>query len=117
MWLFCQEGFFSVVADRNHEDTVLVRARSEQDLRNLQKRIERDCEIWEDPLADYRWRMRIAQNDFSVLLGEIALGIDYDNFKNNIAESNPRRAATYGGVWERLLEIEGERSSQPGEGQ
>lgn len=46
MWLFTTQGFYSVVADRDDETRVLVRARAEEDLKAHEQQIP-DIEIHE----------------------------------------------------------------------
>lgn len=109
MWIFTKAGFFSVVQDRDNPDMLLLRSRKRLDLENLCQIAKVEDDIWNDPQADYPWRMRIEKEEFSRVAGEMVFDINYDNFKNTIARQNPNRAVTYAQVWADLLEIEKEK--------
>lgn len=113
MWLISQEGFISIVADRNEEDVLLLRARNQKDLRAIcevaaEEKIDILGEIWEDASADYRWRARIGREEAALLAAALLRRVDYDNFKSRVARDNEERAQTYHGVWGQMLLIENE---------
>ena len=99
MWVFTTDGFFSVVAHRARPGFVLVRARAREDLEALAHRIPR-LVMEEDVDADYRWRAVVSRAEWQNALAGMAGKIDYDNFKNAVADrAGARRAALYGEVW------------------
>jgi hypothetical protein len=105
MWLITPRGFYSAVAKADDGDEfVTVRARSEQDIRNLSDLI--DAEPVRGAGTDYPWRLRCAKAEWAEAVRQMALEIDYDNFKNHIHEADARRAKILAGVWRDLLEIE-----------
>ena len=53
MWICFNDGFVSVVADKNNPDRLLVRARRKQDLLTA---CGKDVEVLKDAGTDYRWR-------------------------------------------------------------
>ena len=113
MWLITENGFGSIVAHRDKEGVLLVRARSKGDLETFcrvaaEEGIDGfDPEgIWEDPSADYRWRMEVGQAAVGELARVLVERIDYDNFKSRVGRGDPAREGIYHGVWSALLKIE-----------
>ncbi len=113
MWLITESGFGSVVAHREKEDVLLVRARSRDDLEAFCRiAAEEGIEgfdpggFWEDPSADYRWRMEVGQAAVADLARVLVERIDYDNFKSRVGRDDPGREMIYHGVWRELLNIE-----------
>ncbi len=105
MWVITQRGFYSVVAKPGDGDDFLtVRARSEQDIRNLANLI--DAEPSRDDGTDYRWRIRCPKSDWAKAVSRMASEIDYDNFKNRICRDDPDRARVLSRVWEVLYDIQ-----------
>jgi hypothetical protein len=99
VWVFTTRGFYSVVAHRTRLGYVLVRARTREDLEAL-AHLLRDVTIEEDEGADYRWRAAIKKSEWQDAVARLAGDIDYDNFKNAVAERvGVSRAALYGDVW------------------
>ena len=108
MWIVTTQGFYSVVADRDDPDRVLVRARVREDLEALKRQIP-DLEIFEDRDADYRWRARVSREDWSHAAAQLAREIDYPNFKNEVAKrQGHERAGVYGRVWSELFGLQRE---------
>lgn len=113
MWLVTTLGFYSVVAHRDApQRDVLIRARAFEDLdrlcelktmRRYRTRIERT------PRADYPFRLRAHQVDWRIAVDHMTRDIDYDNFKNAVAEKHSKtRSTTYMRVWQALFNIEHE---------
>ena len=93
MWVFCKHGFFSAVEHRQKRDCVLLRARFEGDLERLQQAYGFDFKVEHTPLADYPYRTTISKDVWARIVGEIAIEIDYDNFKNSVHDGTSRDAA------------------------
>lgn len=113
MWLITENGFASVVAHRDKEDVLLVRARSRGDLEAFcriagEEGIEAldPDSIWEDPSADYRWRIEAGQAAVADLARVLVERIDYDNFKLRVGLHDPGREGVYHEVWRELSKIE-----------
>ena len=103
MWLFTTIGFFSVVADASHPDTLKIRARAREDLAALRARHLPDIEIIETAHTDYRFRALVHRDDWLHAAEALARDIDYPNFKSAVAErQGPERAARYGRVWQTM---------------
>jgi len=86
------------------------RARARQDLLNLKESYLPGLgEIEESDKRDYRYRARVPQEVFAEALKEMALDIDYPNFKNSVATTQGKaRARLHGDVWVRLLDLQRE---------
>lgn len=120
MWIMTTSGFYSAVQHRDNPDTLLVRARSHADLVALVglAQAEGDTELTLDSIvekintgADYPFRLSIGKAEFERILARVVSDIDYDNFKNAVADNeggDHARAHTYGRVWSALHAIEKE---------
>jgi len=107
MWLMTDFGFFSIV-QKEGEQNLTVRARVRQDLLNLKDRYLPGLgAIEETEYADYRYRVRVPREVFAEALRDIALDIDYPNFKNSVARKQGKaRARAYEDVWQRLYGLQ-----------
>lgn len=117
MWLFSEQGFFSIVAHRDRPNYLLVRARVRADLERLlthDKSIASVPTIEHTPVADYPYRVTLARNALAMLVFEQVQTIDYPNFKDRVAEREPERARIYHDVWAviRWMESLGQSASQ-----
>ncbi|MBP8128715.1 MAG: hypothetical protein KA184_03980 [Candidatus Hydrogenedentes bacterium] len=107
MWVMTRFGFFSVV-QKTGESGLTIRARVREDLERLRDEgwLPRLGEIHADAGTDYQFRAHASRADFAEALRQIALGIDYDNFKNTVHdEQGSARARVYGKVWDLLWEL------------
>ena len=106
MWVTTTQGFYSVVAHRDEPDKLLVRARTREDIEALREQIPA-LEPFEDPEADYRHRAVVSRAEWVAALAQLVADLDYDNFKNAVAErQGAERAAIYGVVWRELLRLQ-----------
>jgi hypothetical protein len=107
MWLMTNFGFFSVVK-KEGESHLTVRARAKQDLLNLKERyLPAIGAIEVSEYADYRYRAGVPQEMFAEALKEMALDIDYPNFKNSVSQKQGKaRARLYGDVWQTLMALQ-----------
>ncbi len=129
MWLFLPFGFFSIVAHRERPADVLVRARSQADLDTFADALDdavheasgrkrelthAGANVKSTPRADYPFRLIASRKDVSALLARFLEGggvdndppeLDYDNFKDRVAESDPERAHLYLEVWSSMRKI------------
>ena len=107
MWLMTDFGFFSIV-QKEGEQNLTVRARVRQDLLNLKERYLPGLgAIEETQYADYRYRVRVPREVLAEALRDIALDIDYPNFKNSVARRQGKaRARAYEDVWQRLFGLQ-----------
>lgn len=84
MWIFTNKGILSVVQDRNHKETLLVRARQKGFLESI---VENPEEVFHDPAADYPYRIFMSRTDFAGLLVTQMERINYPNFKNSVEDN------------------------------
>ena len=106
MWLFTTQGFYSVVAHREDPGTLIVRARTAEDIEALREQIP-DIEPFEDAGADYRHRAYVSRAEWLAAVAQLTADIDYDNFKSEVArEQGHERARLYGHVWGELLGLQ-----------
>lgn len=87
MWLFTVYGFFSVVCDSPNSEVVMVRARKEAHLRNLQERFPKECgvvpiEKWKN--RDYPCRIIIHKSNWSSVLVQMNEEQTWTNFKSEV---------------------------------
>lgn len=106
MWLFTPTGFLSIVADKNHPRHALVRARVLEDLEAFCERTGAPAPL-ETPERDYRFRTSVP---FAVLAADLAhqaAGIDYPNFKDEVAARQGNdRARRYGRIWSVMNDLQ-----------
>lgn len=88
MWLCTQSGFFSIVAHRDKKNRFLLRARFEDDLKNLVFTCSSlsPLNIEHTPNADYAFRIEITRAQLIDIMLKLATGITYPNFKGMIAK-------------------------------
>jgi hypothetical protein len=99
MWLFTQNGFYSIV---KKQGAWHVRARRKQDLTNLGL-----DPLKSHPGSDYPWRSLIKDPDvLRAIFERLADSIDYPNFKNRIAKTTDQhdRLDTYHIIWDLMQE-------------
>ena len=102
MWIVTNFGFFSVV--RKPGDTDLtVRARAKADLEALGNKYLPDLQVIKGGGTDYEFRAKVSRQHFADVVKQIALDIDYSNFKNSVAkEQGYDRSDLYHKVWSAL---------------
>ena len=104
MWIFTEDGFFSVVEHLEDSTKMLVRARKREDLERFVMRgegvITNDPTIQETPVADYRFRVVVDRVGFLDYLTRAVSALNYPNFKDRIHQQDdtPRDVA-YMEVW------------------
>lgn len=97
MWIFTEDGFFSVVCARKNdgkspdidESKFMVRARSKNHLANLKNKYKEleNCEIVEMTHSDYKYRIFVDKSLWSDVMMKISQNINYGNFKNKVKKS------------------------------
>lgn len=94
MWLCMNDGFVSVVEDRDDPGLLCVRARRRRDLAALLPDVKI---VRSGPGADYAWRAWVTREKLSFVIAERIVRIDYGNFKNSVQEDDLHRL--YSGFW------------------
>lgn len=110
MWLMTPLGFFSIVEkphDR-YDGTLTVRARVEGDLSALKARYLPELgDIQADQGTDYRYRAKAPRPAVARALSQLALDLDYSNFKDEVSRvQGDERARVYGEVWGSLYSLQ-----------
>ena len=106
MWTITTRGFYSAVQHRDDPTRLLIRARCEEDIRAL-KDLLPDASPFALRRSDYEWRLECSAVEWGVALAQMALEVDYDNFKNAVKrEQGQERASIYMRCWSALLGIE-----------
>lgn len=110
MWLMTPLGFFSVVRKPTDErqNTLTVRARVRVDLEQLKARYLPELgPVLESTTTDYRFRAVARQAAVAQAMVRLVADLDYDNFKNAVAQRQGQaRADLYHDVWSVLYELQ-----------
>jgi hypothetical protein len=112
MWIFSKVGFFSVVQADPRKDQplqLMVRARVADDLHALRSRYAPELgPTLHNAGTDYPYRAIITREGWAVAMSQIALDLDYRNFKNEVeARQGPARHDLYAKVWGVMYGAEG----------
>jgi hypothetical protein len=109
MWLFCKQGFFSVVRHSHRPGHLLVRARLGEDIDRLAALLSEQTGRPFTPLvtpdADYRYRLEVPRDDFARAMVRLVEDLDYPNFKLAV-HGDPARDRAYGRVWSIMGELQ-----------
>jgi len=106
MWLFTETGFVSVVQDRDDGNRMLVRARDKQSLRQIADWYGVDI-LDKVGRSDYPYRLFISRTQFVDWLVETGSAVDYDNYKNRVAQTRGYDFADpLHDVWATMLRLE-----------
>ena len=81
MWVFTTSGFVSAVFK---DGAIQVRARDRKSLEPLVKLT--GAAIAATPLADYTYRIAMTNEQFAAWVSQVALSVNYNNFKSEIAD-------------------------------
>lgn len=119
MWLMTNRGFYSIVEKPwdKPDSTLTVRARRRSDIEAFLALIEDNALdsipsaradhmaegtdfIEFDDRADYAWRVRVPRTQVGLVVARVIGGIDYDNFKSDVAKKGLHdHASCYSSVW------------------
>lgn len=105
MWLFTTTGFISAVQDRHDPHSLIVRARDKESLQPLAEAA--GSTITATPAADYPYRTAVTKDAFADWTRAQAGGIDYPNFKSEVAHTRGHDFAdALMGVWSTMHDVE-----------
>ena len=102
MWLFLNNSFLSIVANRENKSELLVRSRTKGDI----ERVFGNVTVAQSNNADYKYRAFIERSIVAEKLKELSLEINYDNFKSSIQFSDNERQNAYLNVWSVMQKIQ-----------
>jgi len=98
MWLMTKYGFYSIV--QKQPNVYHVRSRERHDLQNLIDEVPlTDCLISESKSTDYLARIIVDRDVVMTILQFLGSTLDYDNFKQRIAEIPGQAHKPYHSVW------------------
>jgi len=110
MWLITPIGFFSIVQkpDDRAEDTLTIRARVADDLVALRESyLPALGPVQTGGGTDYRYRAIAPRHAVAEAMSQLAMSLDYSNFKNEVArQQGYPRAQLYGRVWDTLYSLQ-----------
>ena len=102
MWIFTTSGFVSAVYK---DGAIQVRARDSKSLEVLAKECE--AKIVATPVADYPYRIAISREQFASWVSKQALGIEYKNFKSEVADTRGHKfSKPLSQVWSVMHDVE-----------
>ena len=105
MWIFSETGFISAVRRTDRPDVITVRSRDKESLEPLATAA--GVEIAHSPHGDYPYRAFVKPDVFASWVSDVALSLDYDNFKSHIAHTRGYDYAhELGRVWSVMLATE-----------
>jgi len=93
MWICLNDAFLSIVAKDCPPDHLLVRARRAGDI----ERVFPGVQVKISNHTDYRYRATVPRQRLAEAIAQRLLAIDYDNFKNSVADDDLH--AAYARVW------------------
>jgi hypothetical protein len=93
MWIFLNDAFLSIVADRDDKTHLLVRARVAGDI----ERVFPDATVSHTPRADYAYRASLPRKVVAQVIAGRVEEIAYQNFKNSVRDH--ARHDAYMSVW------------------
>ena len=97
MWIFLNDAFVSIVADRNDRTRFLVRGRLPGDIECLWP----EAEVLEGQGSDYRFRAYLPRASVVKAITNRLRDVDYGNFKGSVRQS--RRHDAYFEVWDAMF--------------
>ena len=103
MWIFFNDAFLSVVAHKTLPDSLLVRARADNDI----EAVFPHAIVSHTPDHDYAYRTILSRNEVAEAIWDRALQIDYPNFKGSIRQED--RNDIYFDVWRDMFEFQRRR--------
>ena len=102
MWIFTRYGFYSIACATTPDGSldsanVVVRARAEEHLHALLKRFPSigAAEVITTPDGDYRYRIILAKDIWTRILGDLSKEQEWSNFKNEVATYNHPNGKEY----------------------
>jgi hypothetical protein len=87
MWVFLNNSFLSIVADKNnYKERLLVRARKKGDIEAVFKRFVPKLRVSHTPNNDYPYRTFVPRALVTVAMTAELDRVDYTNFKNSVPD-------------------------------
>jgi len=106
LWLFTAKGMFSVVEHKDDPNTMVVRARIENDIKNIQQMFVdqgyEKPEILQMSHSDYKFRIFVNRKEWINVMTRLMADLNYTNFKNAAAKEDDferLRSQAYTSIW------------------
>ena len=108
MWIFTIKGFFSVVEHKDDPNTMVVRARIGNDIKNIQQMFvdqgNEKPEILQMSHSDYKFRIFVNRKIWIEVMTRLMSDLNYTNFKNAAAKEDDfktmqLRSQAYTSIW------------------
>ncbi|MDI9569145.1 MAG: hypothetical protein QM278_00200 [Pseudomonadota bacterium] len=93
MWIFADQGYLSIIQDFRDPDTLIVRARFPDHIRNIFP----DAQVTKTPGRDYLYRTLLPRGEVAERIKALVEGIEYSNFKDAVEAPLYQRAC--GEIW------------------
>lgn len=103
MWIFLNDAFLSVVAQRDRPNHLLVRARIKGDIQRALRNAGSKITVRHTPEHDYQYRTVVPRSALTKAMTRAVAGIKYDNFKALVVEAD--REVAYTRVWSVMAEF------------
>lgn len=100
MWLFLSSGFLSIVDKCADPESLLVRARRSEHIRQYFP----NAEIVETIGNDYQFRAVVKRQVIADVITAQVMSLDYNNFKNSIKNLDLHHAASK--VWHTMADLQ-----------
>jgi hypothetical protein len=97
MWIFMNDGFFSIVEDKKNPHRFSIRARKKGDLERVF--LVKPAAVLETTESDYRFRIFLPKDIVAKRMAEEIESINYTNFKDSIPKEDKDRYSIYAKVW------------------
>lgn len=96
MWICLPNAFMSIVQDKNDSNRLVARARASSHLYSV---FGSKANVIETTDSDYRYRVFLTREEMAMVLSDLLLDVDYDNFKAKTGTVDPDLAEMYGKWW------------------
>ena len=93
MWIMLSDAFFSVVADPERVDMLVVRARMKGDIERVFPKVR----VYATPNRDYQFRAYLPRETVALTIARQIRTIKYGNFKDSVKDA--ARHDAYLSVW------------------
>lgn len=98
MWIFTSKGFVSCVRHKSKPGIVLVRARTEEHLKEFVGK-EHESKCFTIQIGDYLHRAELAEWEFNERLIQHTKAMQYPNFKGSIPAGDRAYYSACSAVW------------------
>ncbi len=113
MWIFTQEGFFSVVCKECSENEVLIRTKCKEDLIKMFHKLNVKPRIINKKEGNYKFRTILKKERWVKYLRCCVFDLNYKKVKNNIVSKDDKeRKIAYNSVWSTMYNWLGREAPQ-----